>query len=123
MFVFVQNVCLQFLFYFAVPEVDEYPLMSSPAPILVGTAIYLFVVLKLGPAYMEKRKPYDLRKFLIFYNLFQICACYWAAARVSSNKLKKKNNNKVDLIFFTVYRIGILVSEYVAMYSKSARSK
>uniref|UniRef100_A0A336LKC7 Elongation of very long chain fatty acids protein n=1 Tax=Culicoides sonorensis TaxID=179676 RepID=A0A336LKC7_CULSO len=64
-----------------VPEVDEYPLMSSPAPILVMTAIYLFVVLKLGPAYMEKRKPYDLRKFLIFYNLFQICACYWAAAK------------------------------------------
>lgn len=65
------------------PEVDEYPLMSSPAPVLVMTAIYLFVVLKLGPKYMEKRKPYDLKKAIMVYNLFQMCACYWAAQRVS----------------------------------------
>lgn len=56
--------------------------MSSPAPVLVMTVMYLGVVLKFGPQYMEKRKPYNLKPFLIVYNLFQMCACYWAAVRV-----------------------------------------
>ncbi|XP_041632831.1 very long chain fatty acid elongase F isoform X2 [Drosophila kikkawai] len=47
-------------------------LADSPWPILTILAVYLLFVLKLGKIFMENRKPYDLKRVLMFYNLFQV---------------------------------------------------
>ncbi|CAH1101531.1 unnamed protein product [Psylliodes chrysocephalus] len=44
----------------------------SPLFLVSCIAGYLFTVKKLGPKFMENRKPYNIRKFLIAYNVIQI---------------------------------------------------
>ncbi|XP_021699695.1 elongation of very long chain fatty acids protein 4 [Aedes aegypti] len=55
---------------------EELPLLYSPMwPIsillLYFGAIYIWV-----PNYMKNRKPFELKNFMIGYNLFQVIACY-----------------------------------------------
>ncbi|KAJ8984846.1 hypothetical protein NQ317_013047, partial [Molorchus minor] len=47
-------------------------LMSSPIKPVLVLAAYLYFVNKLGPKLMANRKPFDLRKVLIAYNLAQV---------------------------------------------------
>lgn len=58
-------------------SVDAYPLMSSPAPLVSIFAIYLWFVLKAGPAFMKNRPPYNVTVFVRLYNIFQVCACIY----------------------------------------------
>lgn len=39
--------------------------------------IYLWFVLKVGPDYMNSRKPFDLTGIIRAYNIFQVIACSW----------------------------------------------
>ncbi|XP_076378144.1 very long chain fatty acid elongase 1 [Megalopta genalis] len=48
------------------------PLMASPILIPTILASYLYFVLKCGPRYMKDKKPYDLKTFVKYYNIFQI---------------------------------------------------
>ncbi|XP_037930402.1 elongation of very long chain fatty acids protein 7-like [Teleopsis dalmanni] len=57
--------------------VDNWFLMSSPAPVVSIVAVYLLFVLKIGPAFMKNRKPYDLKKIMVIYNAFQVCYSIW----------------------------------------------
>ncbi|GAB0177366.1 elongation of very long chain fatty acids protein 4-like [Grus japonensis] len=50
------------------PRTDPWPLVHSPLPVTLIFAFYLFVV-ALGPFYMRKRKPLQLRGLLIAYNV------------------------------------------------------
>lgn len=50
-------------------------MMGSPAPLLMTFASYLLFVLKVGPKYMEYRKPMNLSLFIRSYNVFQVIAC------------------------------------------------
>ncbi|XP_053972075.1 elongation of very long chain fatty acids protein 1-like [Hylaeus volcanicus] len=56
------------------PRTNHLPFVSSP--ILIPTIIftYLYFVLKYGPEYMKDRKPYKLKTFIKYYNVFQIIA-------------------------------------------------
>ncbi|XP_044726841.1 elongation of very long chain fatty acids protein 4-like [Chrysoperla carnea] len=54
------------------PQIDQWPLMSSPIPVLSILGIYLLFVFKIGPKFMNKREPYNLRQFIILYNGFQV---------------------------------------------------
>ncbi|KAJ9580440.1 hypothetical protein L9F63_024376, partial [Diploptera punctata] len=51
--------------------------MSSPFPTLAICLGYVYIVKVLGPKYMENRKPMELRKVLIYYNLFQVLFSFW----------------------------------------------
>lgn len=51
--------------------------MSSPYPMLTLFAIYLWIVFKAGPKFMENRKPFKLTYVTRFYNIFQIVACLY----------------------------------------------
>ncbi|XP_044737650.1 elongation of very long chain fatty acids protein AAEL008004-like isoform X2 [Chrysoperla carnea] len=61
-------------------RVEQWPFMDSPVPLVITIIGYLYVIYKLGPQYMESRKPYNLKKIIAFYNLFQVFAnaiiCY-----------------------------------------------
>nr|ACO14746.1 Elongation of very long chain fatty acids protein AAEL008004 [Caligus clemensi] len=53
-------------------RVDGWFLMSSPLPTLLICAFYIYIVKVAGPRFMTKREPFQIRGFLIFYNLGQV---------------------------------------------------
>uniref|UniRef100_A0A1B6KPQ9 Elongation of very long chain fatty acids protein n=1 Tax=Graphocephala atropunctata TaxID=36148 RepID=A0A1B6KPQ9_9HEMI len=59
------------------PRVKDWPLMSGPGPTLLICLTYAFIVKVAGPKFMEKRKPYQLRKTLIVYNMIQVVLSAW----------------------------------------------
>ncbi|XP_060659639.1 elongation of very long chain fatty acids protein F-like isoform X2 [Drosophila nasuta] len=54
------------------PETKNFPFLGSHWPLTTIIAVYLIFVLKLGPKFMENRKPYNLTYVLNFYNIFQV---------------------------------------------------
>lgn len=59
------------------PRVNDWFLMSSPLPTLIICLSYSYFVKRLGPKLMENRKPFELRKTMIYYNLFQVIFSSW----------------------------------------------
>ncbi|XP_050524462.1 elongation of very long chain fatty acids protein 4-like isoform X2 [Daktulosphaira vitifoliae] len=53
-------------------EIDSWPLMKTPWPILSILAVYWLFVVKVGPKWMEKRKPFNLKYIMMIYNLSQL---------------------------------------------------
>ncbi|XP_016908566.1 elongation of very long chain fatty acids protein 1-like [Apis cerana] len=53
---------------------NNLPLMGSPIIIPAIILSYLYFVLKYGPQFMKNRKPYNLKTFIQWYNIFQIIA-------------------------------------------------
>lgn len=64
-------------------EVDSWMFMSSAWPIFSILSLYLLFVLKLGPSFMESRKPYGLKMPILFYNMFQTLYNAWIVSMVS----------------------------------------
>ncbi|XP_050431731.1 elongation of very long chain fatty acids protein AAEL008004-like [Adelges cooleyi] len=54
---------------------NEWPLVQGITPTLTCVAVYLYVVLYLGPKFMENRKPYNLMTIIKVYNVLQLTAC------------------------------------------------
>lgn len=52
----------------------QFPLLTSPWPVLTILSVYLYVVLKAGPKYMEQRKAFDLKNVIRLYNIIQVVA-------------------------------------------------
>ena len=59
------------------PRVNDWAMMSSPIPTLAICLFYVYFVKVLGPKLMENRKPFNLRRVMIFYNLFQVIFSTW----------------------------------------------
>lgn len=64
-------------FIFSDKRVKDWFLMSSPLPTLTMCLSYAFIVKILGPRLMRDRKPFQLRKTLIIYNLLQVIFSSW----------------------------------------------
>lgn len=62
---------------FSDPRVKDWFLMSGPGPTLLICLAYAFFVKVVGPKFMEKRKPFQLRKTLIIYNFLQVVFSAW----------------------------------------------
>jgi hypothetical protein len=69
------------------PRTAKWPLMSSPFPTLAICLGYVYIVKALGPRVMENRKPMDLRKVLVYYNLFQVLFSIWLFLEVSFSNI------------------------------------
>ncbi|KAM8714166.1 hypothetical protein ACLKA7_014328 [Drosophila subpalustris] len=54
------------------PAVKNFLLLGSPWPVTFLVLGYLLIVLKFGKKFMEHRQPYDIKKIMIFYNIFQV---------------------------------------------------
>jgi hypothetical protein len=65
------------------PRTAKWPLMSSPFPTVAICLSYIDIVKVLGPKVMENKKPMELRKVLIYYNLFQVLFSLWLFVEVS----------------------------------------
>ncbi|XP_011705078.1 PREDICTED: elongation of very long chain fatty acids protein AAEL008004-like [Wasmannia auropunctata] len=59
------------------PLTREWPLFSSPWPLMLITLGYIYFVLYAGPRYMKDRPPYELKTFILIYNMIQILANLW----------------------------------------------
>ncbi|GAB1861221.1 Elongation of very long chain fatty acids protein [Camponotus japonicus] len=59
------------------PLTREWPLISSPFPLMFIIFGYLYLVLYGGPRYMKDRPPYKLKTFILLYDLTQILANLW----------------------------------------------
>jgi len=58
-------------------EVDSWPFMSTPWPVILTLSIYLLFVLKVGPAIMENRKPLNVKYVILLYNAGQSLYNAW----------------------------------------------
>lgn len=54
------------------PRTKDWFLVKNPLYIMSILVPYLYVCLKIGPKYMEKRQAYSLKKFIFVYNILQI---------------------------------------------------
>uniref|UniRef100_A0A1B6CJX8 Elongation of very long chain fatty acids protein n=1 Tax=Clastoptera arizonana TaxID=38151 RepID=A0A1B6CJX8_9HEMI len=54
------------------PQVKDFFMMGSPFPTTFLAIFYLLVIYKIGPTFMKNRKPFNINKLLIFYNIAQI---------------------------------------------------
>ncbi|XP_035911000.1 elongation of very long chain fatty acids protein 4 isoform X2 [Anopheles stephensi] len=78
------------------PVIDAWPLMQTPTPILTITGLYLLFVLWIGPRWMERRKPFEMKYTLIVYNASQVV---WTGAWVY---LMLKIFELLDTVFFVL---------------------
>lgn len=65
-------------------RVEKWPMMSSPAPTLAISCLYL-LFLWVGPKYMQNREPFELRKTLIVYNFSMVILNFYIAKEVTSS--------------------------------------
>lgn len=50
------------------PRVKNWPLMQSPFPGMAMIVAYVYFVKVAGPQFMKKRRPFELRSLMAFYN-------------------------------------------------------
>lgn len=53
-------------------RLDGWFLMSSPLPTLAICGLYIYLVKIWGPNFMKNREPFDLKNFMLVYNIFQV---------------------------------------------------
>lgn len=83
--------------------VDSWFLMNSPGPVFSIVGFYLILVLKVGPAFMKNRKPFQLKNVLVAYNAFQVCYSIFMCRTVISLDRSRSINVQIGLFSFQVY--------------------
>lgn len=64
------------------PRTVDLILMNPPWVPFAMVGAYLYFVLSLGPKLMANRKPFDLRRMLLVYNLLQVAVNIYVAYTV-----------------------------------------
>ncbi|XP_020296784.1 elongation of very long chain fatty acids protein AAEL008004-like [Pseudomyrmex gracilis] len=103
----------------------NWALVETPFPVIIITFAYLYFVLYAGPSYMKNRQSFNLRIFILFYNVFQILANAWlvhsyvSAGWFTKYSIKCSNNNDLTstnglkLIIITWWLLLIKVIDYI----------
>ncbi|XP_055915899.1 elongation of very long chain fatty acids protein 7-like [Eupeodes corollae] len=60
--------------------------MSSPTFLIAILSLYLVVVLKIGPSFMKSRPAYQLKTYIICYNIFQVVACVYLVSKIVTSE-------------------------------------
>lgn len=66
---------------------DGYFGIHSPIPMMVILPIYLTIILKIGPSFMKSRQAYQLKSFIVVYNIAQVVSCIYLVYKVIVIKL------------------------------------
>ncbi|XP_020283062.1 elongation of very long chain fatty acids protein AAEL008004-like [Pseudomyrmex gracilis] len=83
----------------AVPITRKWALVETPFTVIMITSAYLYFILYAGPSYMKNQQPFNLRTFILFYNVFQILGNAWmvhshiSAGWFTEYGIKCTNNN------------------------------
>lgn len=59
------------------PRVADWPLMTSPFPTMLLCLTYAYLVKVSGPKWMENRKPFELKTWILWYNAGQVIFSCW----------------------------------------------
>ena len=57
---------------FADPRVDGWFMMGSPIPSFLICVSYVYAVVVVGPKFMEKRQPYNIKNVMLVYNFAMV---------------------------------------------------
>jgi GNS1/SUR4 family len=121
---------------YAEPIIESWPLMGSPASLVLIISTYLVFVLKIGPKYMKNRKPKDLTTFTRIYNILQvtICSAFVIQAYISGftldhmwTCLPKESNSETWLNYktaqwwFLLLRLSELIETVVFVLRKKEK--
>ncbi len=63
-------------------------LFSSPWPTMLLSATYIYIVKVWGPRFMENRRPFNIRTFLVWYNAAQVLLSTFIFVQVRAGILK-----------------------------------
>lgn len=66
-----RSIC-RYWFIIADDHMKEYPLVSSPIPVILIIVFYNYFISHLGPQLMKNRAPFQLKKLMIAYNAIQV---------------------------------------------------
>ncbi|GFY50808.1 elongation of very long chain fatty acids protein 1 [Trichonephila inaurata madagascariensis] len=67
----------EYLLKYGDPRINSYPLMDNPQINVCVIVVYFLFVKFIGPTWMKKREPYDLRRIMIIYNLLISALSVW----------------------------------------------
>lgn len=70
-------------FFVSDPRALDYPLMSTPLPVIFVIYLWFKFILNWGPSYMKNRAPFELKKIIMLYNIMQILVNGYIAFCVS----------------------------------------
>lgn len=84
---------------------------TSPYSIFTLVALYLVFVLKWGPKFMEHRKPFNIERILIIYNLLQVVLNFTLVAFVSVCVADAVPSNHAGR-FQAVHLLGVYRNEF-----------
>ncbi|XP_071439743.1 very long chain fatty acid elongase 1-like [Hetaerina americana] len=59
------------------PRMRHWPLVDSPVPLAIITAVYLTFVTVVGPRVMASKKPLSFQKLILAVNVFQVLINMW----------------------------------------------
>lgn len=112
---------------FADPRTKSWPLSGSPTKLLLILGTYLYFCINFGPKYMKDRKPFELKKTLIIYNIVQVILSVVLVVEVSNSHnyapIKRYLNGQincfrvVDLLSFINLSIGLLPYVSLTVYA------
>lgn len=71
----------RWIYSYADPRVDDWPLMSTPWPVLFIFGLYLLLA-RYGLSIMQRHKPFRLRWILVVYNLYIALLNLWIACEI-----------------------------------------
>lgn len=96
--------------------------MSSPFPTILLCLSYAYFCRSLAPRLMQNRKPFDLRKTLVVYNLFQTVFSAWIFYEVCMTSSPFPNYFSLTYIHYfssiiTRYNFQYLQSGWLRDYS------
>lgn len=57
------------------PRTNEWPMVQGVTTVIACASVYLYLVLYLGPKFMENRKPFNLLPIIKVYNIIQLVSC------------------------------------------------
>lgn len=60
---------------------DSWPLYEDPSTVAMILVAYISFVLYIGPNFMRKRDPYNLKRVIILYNALQVYYNFWLLKR------------------------------------------
>ncbi|XP_003745977.1 elongation of very long chain fatty acids protein 7 [Galendromus occidentalis] len=71
------------------PRTVDWVTLSDPKYIIVTLGLYLYISKIAGPRYMADKKPYDLRRTIQLYNIFQVVANVYFCSKIAYHAFVK----------------------------------
>ncbi|XP_055920211.1 elongation of very long chain fatty acids protein 1-like [Eupeodes corollae] len=108
-------------------EMEEEFAINSPIPMIVILASYLLIILKIGPEIMKSRPAFQLKSYIVIYNILQVLCCiylvykivvinlptltFWKCAYFQPGSIEEKDFNHIS--YFTFWLKASELSETI----------